>query len=701
MAHDHAREEELAARKHVNDYYPDIARFHENELLRFFDRLNDDYLVKRKRRFNAIQTREEALGYAEDVRASFAACLGEPPGGGPGRAEVVRTLDKGGYSIDNVLIEAMPGYFLNASFYYPKAAQGPSPAILFLCGHAPEGKAYGLYASFCAEAVANGFCVLTFDPVGHGERRMYDRRDSEYFTGSPDEVHYLLGQQAWLAGTSITSFMMLDNVRALDYLCSRGEADAGAVSVAGNSGGGHMAAFMGAYDPRVAAVVSSCYITELGSLIHHVGAQECEQSLPGFMERGLDLADLVIAAAPKPYFIGAALMDFFPIDGTRDAYIDARRIYALLGRADGLEIHVASKPHGFWRETREGALRFLCGRFGVPFIEDKDIDYDDLPTGEELRCLEGGDINDVNAVSIQRMLRSRVAAEARGLPDVLDAAGLRAFAEATRAGLLHALQADPGAAGADIAGESRRFDDSSGLYVSEFAFHPEPYMKVHATLYERSMGPKRTAALHVGRLEPGGGDLAELLGEFPAVFCVEARGTGRGAVEPGCYFFEPGHFENEEASYCCAAAMHGRSVAGMRALDALGAAKLLEGLEDFKDCRVTLSGRGEDALTALYAAVALGGRDVWLKDLLYSLKSLVDNRMYLWGPAVFAFGLLRRTDVPALLCALAGHTIRVDGFLDHMKREAGAVALGGLPEYLRGLCAIAGGQLEMNPRRII
>lgn len=667
-----ARENEMAAQKHVNNYYPDIERFHKNELLHFFDRINTDYLIKRKLRFNTVQTRDEALAYADEVRASFAECLGGLQGFGPVRAEVVRTVDKGRYLIDNVLVEALPGYYLNASFYYQKDAKRPAPAILFLCGHAPEGKAYPIYASFCVEAVLNGFCVLTFDPVGHGERRMYDSRDSEYFNGSPDTVHYLLGQQAWLASTSITSFMMLDNIRALDYLISRAEVDAGAVSVAGNSGGGHMAAFMGACDKRVSAVVSSCYITELASLIHNVGAQECEQSLHGFMERGLDLADLVVAAAPKPYFIGASLMDFFPIDGTRDAYIDARRIYTLLGCAGNLEIQIAPKPHGFWADTREGALRFLCRHFGVRFTEDKGIDYDCLlPSEQDLRCLESGDVNTLNTVSIQGMLSGKAARETPGLPAIRDAEGLKTHREKLRAGLLGALKVDPAAIGAEIVETSQRIEQGGKLFVTEYAFYSEPYMKIHAALYEKEHGPKRTAVLHVGGLQPGDSLLRELLDEFPAVFCVETRGTGRGAVEPGCYFYEPGYFENEEASYCCAAEMQGRSVAGMRLLDALAAEKLLSGLAGFEGCRVTLSGCEEDALTALYAAVALGGRDVRLINLLQSLRSLVDNRMHLWGPSVFAYGLLGRADVPGLLDALAGHSVRIRGLLDHMKREIG------------------------------
>ena len=696
MDRSHFHEDTLAENKPVNDYYPDIERFHENELLAFFDRLNSGYVVERKRRLNGVNTGDEALAYVRRVRETFAGCLGELPAGGELRAETVRTVDRGDYRIDNVLIEALPGYFLNASFYYPREVQRPLPAILFLCGHAHNGKAYPMYVSFCVEAVLNGFCVLTFDPVGHGERRMYDSRDSEHFNGSPDAVHYLLGQQAWLVGDSITAHMMHDNIRALDYLLTRKEVDGKAVAVAGNSGGGHMAAFLGAYDGRVAAVVSSCYITELANMIHHVGAQECEQSLPGFMKRGLDLADLVIAAAPKPYFIGASLMDFFPIDGTRDAYQDARRIYRLLGSQGNLEIHIAPKPHGFWRETREHALGFLCRQFGVRYVTDKEIDYDSLPGERELNCLADGDINTRNTVSLQQMLSSKAAVAVPGLPSIGCGEELRAFIKETTDGLRSVLGFDAAAVSAETDEVACQFVRDSGLTITEYTFYSERYMKVFATLYETERGPKQSAVLYVGPLTPKDACLLELLREFPAVLTVEPRGTGRGTVEPGCYFYEPAHFENEEASLCCAAAMQGRSLAGMRVLDVLAAEKLLKSMEDYGGCRVAMAGRGEHALTALYAAVALGGRDVRLADLLYSLKSLVDNRMYLWGPAVFAPDMLRHTDIPHLLAALAGNDVKVYGLLDHMLQPVEPGVLTKLSRLLAALAAIGGGSTELR-----
>lgn len=697
MKCNHERENNMASAKHVNNYYPDIERFHKNEILSFFDSLNTDYLVKRKTEFNKINTKSEATAYIDKVRASFKSCLGELPVGGTVNSVVVSTIDKGNYFIDKVLIESLPGYYLSANFYYPQWTAQPSPSVLFLCGHAEEGKAGFTYVSFCVEAVNNGFCVLTFDPVGQGERKMLDATDSAIFaTHHVDSVHYLLGQQMRLTGDSITAYMMLDNIKALDYLCTRKETDPNAISVAGNSGGGQMAAFMGAYDSRISAIISSCYITELKSMIYYIGAQECEQSMQDFMKNDLDLADLVIAAAPKPYFIGASLMDFFPIDGTRDAFIDARKIYRLFEKEDHINIYIAPKPHGFWWDTRENALRFLCRHYGKEFVEDKAIDYDDLPTEQELLCLEKGDINDYNMDSLQKRLQRKAEKLYTVPPAIHDTAALEVYAGALRANLIKVLKIDSNAIKADIEKVTTSYDGNDKIKITEFSFFSEKYMKIYGTLFERKQCVKSSVLLYIGSLDVTNKLLGAYLDEFPAVFCVEPRGTGKGAVESGCFFYMPSHFENEEASYNCNAAMLGRNVAGMRTVDALGAVKLIKDLKELANCSMTIGGDGENALIAIYTAIAIGGRDVRLTNLLCSFKCIIDNRMYMWGASAFVYDILRYFDIPELLTALMTNNIKIEGFLDNMKEKATNEQVGNISNRLHELCIMTGNYVEIS-----
>jgi len=666
-----AYEADLLKRKGVIDYYPEIIRYHTNELLTYFDLLNTDYIVERKKRLKLIDNKEKAILYINEVKKSFKDCLGEmPQNGSSTHTKVVATIDKGRYLIDKVLIESLPGYYLSANFYYPKKLSEKAPGILCLCGHAVNGKAFNLYVSFCVEAVLNGFCVLIFDPVGQGERKMYSVKDSPIFAQhNPDNVHYLLGQQISLIGDNITQYMMWDNIRALDYLCAREEVDEKRIGITGNSGGGQMSAFMGAYDERPSVIAPCSYITELRSMIYYVGAQETEQSLPDFMKKRLDIADLIIAAAPKPYFIGANLFDFFPIEGTKDAFIDAMKIYEMLGSRERLAIYVSPKPHGWWHDIREKVLQFMCEYLGVEFLEDKGIDYEALPDEKELLCLPDGDIDSYNTKTLQQIIQSKAEKLYPSERNIESMDEFNQFKKVIRRHIIEILKIDQSSIKPQIINIEQRASIENGITKTDVAFYSEKYMKIYCTIY-KNVGITKTenVLVYVGPAETQTKNMKDFLKEYSIVVSVEVRGTGRGKVEEGSFFYTPEDFFTEEASYNCNAAMLGKNVLGMRVLDVLSALELVKDICQCKVEEIAIYGRDEYAIIALFVAVLSDIKDITLEDLLYSYKDLVNSRVYSWGPSIFAYGLLKYFDVDDLIAALLPAKVRIKGILDSNKR---------------------------------
>jgi hypothetical protein len=667
MARFSSQEATALKNKGIIDYYPNIANFHKNEFISFFDQVNTDYLVERKSRLREVDSAEKASDYMKSVKKAFLECLGEMPQSTPVKSEVVGTLDKGRYFIDKVLIESLPGYYLSANFYYPKNNIRKIPGILFLCGHSSNGKASNIYVSFCVEAVLNGFCILTFDPLGQGERKMYSARDSEKFNEfDPDAVHFLLGQQTELAGDNVTRYMMWDNIRALDYLCTRKEADTERLAVTGNSGGGHMSAFMGAYDDRLKVVAPCSYITELRTLAYNVGVQESEQSMPDFMKKGLDLADLVIMAAPKPYFIGSGLFDFFTIDGVRDAFIDARKIYRLLDRDNLLEVYTTSKPHGLWYDMREMNLRFLCKHLGVEYIEDKGIDYENLPQEEELYCVKDGDINLYNKTSLQEINLARVENIYPAEPNLGSRDEFKAYSMAIKNNAEKVLRIDRSIITADIEKAEKSFDTGRNASVTQITYYSEKYMKIYACLYEKAGQPLSRILIHVGPLDADSSLIDKYLEEFSSVLVVETRGTGRETMDEASIF----HMLPPYGSYVCNADMLGRSIQGMRVQDVMSAIKLLKSNDTYRDAQISISAEGDNALTALFIAVLEGIGDVRLKNLLYSYRSLIENRVHDWDYTVFIPGLLMNCDVSDLVASVLPGKVEINGLIDHMKKPA-------------------------------
>jgi len=57
-------------------------------------------------------------------------------------------------------------------------------------------------------------------------------------------------------------------------------------------------------------------------MLKTLGPQDAEQTFPGWLGDGLDYADFIYAASPKPCLIFSAIRDFFPIDGARETFQD-------------------------------------------------------------------------------------------------------------------------------------------------------------------------------------------------------------------------------------------------------------------------------------------------------------------------------------------------------------------------------------------
>ena len=145
--------------------------------------------------------------------------------------------------------------------------------------------------------------------------------------------HGEAGLQPTLIGDAVARYFAWDGMRAVDYLMSRPEVDAEKIGAFGCSGGGAMTALLGAADKRVKAVATACYLTTMDDLLPSIGAQDAEQSVPGFIASGFDFADWVEVAAPRAYAMVGTVSDMFPWKGFLETAREARRFYGLFDAA--------------------------------------------------------------------------------------------------------------------------------------------------------------------------------------------------------------------------------------------------------------------------------------------------------------------------------------------------------------------------------
>src|SRR2546428_10534088 len=118
-------------------------------------------------------SRAEWLERAAFLRKQILAAAGllPLPSKGPIHAEVFGKLEREGYSIEKVLLETYPGFYLGGNLYRPLGKQGRFPAVVSPHGHWDFGRLEKQQLSSISGRAINmawqGFVVFTHDIVGY------------------------------------------------------------------------------------------------------------------------------------------------------------------------------------------------------------------------------------------------------------------------------------------------------------------------------------------------------------------------------------------------------------------------------------------------------------------------------------------------------------------------------------------------------
>src|SRR5262245_57089 len=350
---------------------PEPANLHQ-QLLDLADRQQKE----RRALFAKVKSKSDLEALQQSLRDKLLRSLGGlPEGRGVPSARVTGSIEGDGYVVQKLVLESLPGYYVPALLYKPTKSTSRLPGILSPCGHSPIGKAAPPYQTLHINLVKRGFVVLTYDPVGQGERSQFwdSKKGKSRFNLTCGE-HAVLGTPLYLLGSNLARYRIWDGIRALDYLASLPEVDPARLGCVGNSGGGTLTAYIAALDPRVKAAAICCYITTLPRrMANRIQADpdtDPEQDLHGFVSEGIDHAGLVALRAPRPTLLGTARFDFFPIEGARESFAEAKRPYEIAGAGDRTARGESPEKHGLPRPPREPAYgwfgRGLPGRDAPP-----------------------------------------------------------------------------------------------------------------------------------------------------------------------------------------------------------------------------------------------------------------------------------------------------------------------------------------------
>ncbi len=555
------------------------------------------YNQARTERYEALETPEDIAAYQAQMQTFFRERLGGFPERTPLNAQTVAQGERDHFRYEKVIFESRPGHYVTGLLYLPKTS-GPWPGVIVPCGHSAEGKAAETYQRAAMLLAANGMAAFCYDPISQGERYTYLKPDGTPAFGATLE-HTLLGVGAILTGVNTATYRVWDGMRAIDYLQERDDIVAEMIGCTGNSGGGTLTSYLMALDERILCAAPSCYITSFDRLLRTIGAQDAEQNIFGQVAFGMDHADYIHQRAPKPTLICAATQDFFDIDGTWDAFREAKRLFTRLGYAERVDIIEHDATHGFAQPLREGAVRWMCRWL---LDQDRVVTEPDFEifSSEEALCSPDGQVMLLDgAVSVLDLNAARAEALRNTRAAFRQSVDDDAFREKVKALIKYASADDPIP---DV--ESLGVADTDVGQLQKMIITPEPGIALPALLaLPDAFSGDYVLVVHEegkGAVFASDGLATALLDDGHAVFAIDMRGTGETRTDQN-----PKNWHNYIGSDWqdfFLAYLLGETPVGMRVHDIRAAAAYLQDRAHSDAREIRLVAVGNAAVPALHAA---------------------------------------------------------------------------------------------------
>ncbi len=284
---------------------------------------------------------EEHKGHLRQQILSAAGLL-PMPAKSPLRPKFVRRMEYADYSIEVVLIETLPGYYLGGNLYRPLHRKLRSPGVLLAHGHWKRGRLENqpIYSvpALGINLARQGYVVFAHDMVGYNDTRQ--------------TPHSFAGWSETLWGFHPMGLQLWNSIRALDFLQSLPDVDPHRIAATGASGGASQTFLLAAVDERVG------YASPVNMVSAYMqGGDPCEEA-PNLR---LETFNVEIAAmiAPRPMLVVSSTHDWTRHTPAEE-FPAIRRIYELYGAAQHVQnVHIDAE-HNYNRQSREAVYQFLA-----------------------------------------------------------------------------------------------------------------------------------------------------------------------------------------------------------------------------------------------------------------------------------------------------------------------------------------------------
>jgi len=254
-----------------------------------------------------------------------------------------------GYTVENVGIETIPGFYLCGSLYRPAKGRGPFPAVLSPHGHFSsadlnENGRYRPDQQFrCAMLAKMGAVVFSYEMFGYGESLLQ-------ITPEDHRTSFTSTMQTW------------NSMRVIDFLTSLPYVDASRIGVTGESGGGTQTFLLTALDDRVTVSVPVVMVSS-----YFQGGCACESGLPihsctSLMTNNVEIAAM---ASPRPLLVISDGQDWTSHTPEIE-FPYLRKVYAFYGKQENVKnVHLPDEGHDYGVSKRMPMYDFMAKHLGL------------------------------------------------------------------------------------------------------------------------------------------------------------------------------------------------------------------------------------------------------------------------------------------------------------------------------------------------
>jgi dienelactone hydrolase len=341
--------------------------------------------------------RADLDNWRAEARQRLGECLLLPDSGGVPGATVQRRLQQDGLEIEHLTWPLPYGPPTEAVFLKPAGTAGRLPAILALHDHG--GKKYFGWRKICrtgddlhpmmerhqqeyyggaawANAIARrGYAVLVHDAFPFGSRRVRvgdvppvlrgglteanpeDEQEIEAYQKWAANHEQIMAKSLFCAGTTWPGVFLGEDMRALDYLCSRPDVDPERVGCGGLSGGGMRTVYLAGSDDRIAcAVCVGMMSTWRDYLLNKCYTHTWMVYIPG-IPRDLDYPEILGLRVPLPTLVQNDREDqLFTLPEMERADRLLHDVYQKAGADDRYRCTFYPGPHKFDLEMQAEAF---------------------------------------------------------------------------------------------------------------------------------------------------------------------------------------------------------------------------------------------------------------------------------------------------------------------------------------------------------